>query len=361
MLSAHLPRIASRSNLQRAAMRDIDGSRGEGGGQIVRSAVSLAAATGTPIRVTNVRAARSNSGLRPQHETAVEACAAICAADTEGVSPGSRTFEFVPTREPVAGTWEWSVETAGSATLVLQAALPPLLRADGPSRLTVEGGTHTLHAPIWEHLERSYLPVLERMEVETEARLERHGFYPAGGGRVHLEIDPSDGPLRPVERRERGSLERLAVTAILADLPGHIARRELETFTDALSVWEFTRRVDAVDAAASPGNALFATVESDAGVVVLSEMGEKGRPAEDVARQLADRTRRYLDGAAAVDVHLADQLLLPLALAGGGAFTTREVTSHTRTQLDLIPEFLDVTFDLRETSEGLVQIDVRPQ
>lgn len=339
-------------------MIEVDGSRGEGGGQIVRTAVALAAATETSVRITNVRAARSNPGLRPQHCTAIEACADICSAQTEGVETGARTFEFRGVGGPRSGDWSWSVGTAGSATLVIQSVVPPLLRTEGCSTIVVEGGTHTRNAPIWEHLERCYVPAIERIGATVDVCLERHGFYPAGGGRLQLEIEPPRHDLESLERLDRGALRRLEVTAILADLPGHIARRELETFADELAVYDVTRRVDAVEESRSRGNALYASIESDAGTAILSEMGWKGRPAEEVATQLARQTRQYLDSGAAVDARLADQLVVPMALGGGGRFTTSEITPHCRTQLELIPDFLDVAFDVTETGSETFRVDV---
>jgi len=341
-------------------MLELDGARGEGGGQVVRTAVALAAVGGRAIRVENVRAARSPRGLRPQHRAAIEACAAVVDADTDNVRAGADWFEFRPSEPPRRGDWSWKVGTAGSATLVLQTVLVPLLSSDGPSVVTVEGGTHTRNAPIWEHLEGSYLPILRQMGVEITPGLDRYGFYPAGDGRVRIRIEPPAASLEPLDLPERGTLRRLDATSILADLPGHIARRELETFADELAVYRVDRRVDTVDRAASKGNALYVVAESESTTAVLSEMGQKGRPAEEVATSLAARTGRYLDSGAAVEPHLADQLVVPFALAGGGSYTTSRITSHLRTQLDLVGELLEVGTEIDRSAEPGARIAFEP-
>lgn len=330
-------------------MRVVDGSQGEGGGQVLRTAVSLATLTGEPTRVENIRANRSNPGLRPQHQTAVRACAKICRAETDGIEVGSETIVFEPRTRPQAGDWAFSVGTAGSVTLVLQTLIPPLLRADAPSELTVEGGTHTLKAPTWEYFERTYLPALERTGATLDAEIERYGFYPKGGGCIRVEIEPPAEDFVPIELRERGELRRVEATSLLLGLPDHIATRELETFVAETGYPGIETRTDIVDQPGTTGNVLYAEIASEALTEVFSEMGKKGRPAETVATRLAERVRRYLQSDAPVGPHLADQLVLPISMAGG-VYRTTEMTSHCRTQLELVPKFLDV--DLRTTQNS---------
>lgn len=331
-------------------MLTIDGSRGEGGGQILRTSMSLAALSGTSTRVEAIRANRSSSGLRPQHATAVEAAAEVCDAHTGGVEVGSSTVEFEPTRMPRAGEYVFSVGTAGSATLVLQTLIPPLLVADGRSRVVVEGGTHTLKAPPWEYLVATYLPVLEGTGASFEGELQRYGFYPKGGGRVVLEVEPPEDGLGALDVTERGHLVEATASSLLLDLPRHIARRELEKLEHELEGLAPTTEVREVDQEGTRGNALFLEIECEGIREVFSEMGKKGRPAEEVAERLAGEVNRYLATEAPVGPYLADQLVVPLAMAGGEVVVS-EVTRHCRTQLELVPRFLEVEFAVESAGE----------
>ncbi len=325
-------------------MIEIDGSSGEGGGQVLRTSLSLSMVTGQPVRIRNLRARRSLPGLRRQHLVAVRAAARVAGARVEGDEVGSQEVAFFPGAvEP--GVFELDIGTAGSTTLVFQTVLPALLCASGPSRLVLQGGTHNPLAPPFEFLEKTYLPLVRRMGPEVEVRLERPGFYPAGGGRFTAEVRPVSR-LAGFELLERGALRHRHGVALLSRLPRHIAEREIRAAARETG-WEpacfEVREVEA----AGPGNAVLLEAASDSITEVVSEVGERGVPAEAVARRAAREMTRYLAADVPVGEHLADQLLLLLALAGSGAFATLPLSGHAVTQIDLIPRFLDVRIDAR--------------
>lgn len=322
-------------------MISIDGSHGEGGGQILRSSLTLSIATGEPFRITNIRANRRRPGLLRQHLTAVSAATAISGARVRGDELGSRelTFEPGPVR---AGDHSFAIGSAGSATLVMQTVLLPLARASAPSTIAVEGGTHNPLAPPFEFLEKSYLPLLGRMGVRVEASLERMGFAPAGGGRARLRVHP--GSLGRLDLEEPGRLLRRRAVATVASLPTHISQRELEVLRDRLGLHK-GEEVERAIADQGPGNVAQVELTYEHVTLVLTSFGEKGLLAEKVAARLADDVRRVTRAEVAADEHLADQLLLPLALGQGGSFTTLEPTEHSRTHAEVIRTFLG-----RETS-----------
>lgn len=334
----------------------IDGSQGEGGGQILRSSLSLAMLTGQPFRLENIRAGRPKPGLQAQHLASVNAAAAICSAELTGASLGSTTLSFQP--GPVApGDYSFAVGTAGSATLVLQTVLPALITAAGPSTLLLEGGTHNPWAPPFEFLANSFLPLLAQMGPKVRAKLDRHGFYPAGGGKIRVTIEPV-ARLAPLQLHERGEPVSRRATALLANLAEHIAERELKVLRRELKLEPCELHTEIAKAPAMANLAMvefaFATVTE-----VFISFGERGLPAEEVARRLAQEARRYLGAEVPVGEHLADQLLLPLALAGAGSFITLPPTAHTRTNIEVIQTFLPVLFEVEEIRAQAFRITVR--
>lgn len=325
----------------------IDGAAGEGGGQVLRSALALSMATGQSFRVDNVRAGRKRPGLMRQHLTAVRAAQTLCSARVEGMEIGSRQVVFEP-GAVLAGDHTFAIGTAGSTTLVLQTVLPALLAAPAPSRLVLEGGTHNPLAPPFEFLARAYVPLLRRLGPRLEVRLEKYGFAPAGGGRIVAEIEPA--PLRGFELLERGELLSKRVTAVVSNLPRHIGEREVRHVAGATG-WDSTafavREVDSP----GPGNVLLVELESEQATEVLAGFGEHGVRAEAVADRLVRELRRYLRAGVPVGEHLADQLLLPLALAGSGAYSTLPLSRHATTQLDLVRAFLEVPIEVKRVAE----------
>lgn len=337
----------------------IDGSEGEGGGQVLRTALSLSILTGKPFRIENIRAKRERSGALRQHVTAVEAACAVGGAECEDLAIGASELSFVPGKT-VAGEHHFAVGTAGSTSLVLQTVLPPLMLAGAPSRLVLEGGTHNIFAPPFDFIERTFLPLLGRMGPKVTARLVRHGFYPAGGGRIEVEIAPPRSLTR-IDLSERGALRRVEARAVVAALPGEIALRELATVEKVLGWPEESRRIVQLPDRAGPGNILMLEAEFDNLTEIASGFGKLGVPAETVAAQAAKRMAGYLASPAFAGPYLADQLLLPMALAGGGSFTTVKPSGHALTAAQIIARFLDVRIDFHERKEGchLVTVEKR--
>jgi RNA 3'-terminal phosphate cyclase (ATP) len=317
----------------------IDGSFKEGGGQILRTALALSLVTGKPFRIEKIRAGRDRPGLLRQHLAAVTAAAAVGGAHVTGAALGSRELTFAPAAA-TAGDYSFAVGTAGSTTLVLQTVLPALILASSPSRLALEGGTHNLAAPPYDFLDKTFLPVLRRMGARVSARLERAGFYPAGGGRLEIAIEPP-APLTPLELLRRGEVRVCRARALVARLPRHIAERELAVVERQLA-WDKAALTVEVVPSDGPGNVLLLEVESDAVTEVFTGFGERGLPAEMVAEQAVQQARRYLEADVAAGEHLADQLLVPMALLRGGAFSTLPLTRHAETNIDVIHKFLDV-------------------
>ncbi|HEY3447024.1 MAG TPA: RNA 3'-terminal phosphate cyclase [Myxococcales bacterium] len=334
----------------------IDGSSGEGGGQIVRTSLALSLCTGKAFRIEKVRAGRAKPGLMRQHLTAVEAAQAIGAAQVKGAAVRSTALGFTPTAVK-PGAYTFSIGTAGSATLVLQTVLPALLTASGPSTLVLEGGTHNPLAPPYDFLARCFLPLVAAMGPRITATLQQPGFYPAGGGRFTVEITPA-AKLSPLELCERGEIKRRLARALVAHLPETIAHRELKVVKDELGWTGDELRAEEIPRSRGPGNLLLLELESARLTEVVTAFGEKGVASEAVARKAVAEARRYLDAGVPVGEHLADQLMIPLALAGGGRFRTLPLSLHARTQIDVIGRFLDVAIRTREVERDVVEVSV---
>ncbi|MEX1362781.1 MAG: RNA 3'-terminal phosphate cyclase [Nannocystaceae bacterium] len=333
----------------------VDGSQGEGGGQILRSSLALSLITGVPLRMHDIRARRAKPGLMRQHLTAVRAAAAVGQAEVQGDGLRSTELSFVPGTVR-AGEHHFVVGTAGSTTLVLQTVLWPLLLAPGRSRLVIEGGTHNPMAPTFDFLERSLLPALRRLGAQLELRLERAGFYPAGGGRMVVEI-AGGRPLSPARWEQRGEVRRRRATAKVSALSVSIARRELAIVGQRLGWSPSELQVQRVRSS-GPGNVLDLELEHEGGTTVVTSFGQKGISAEQVAEEAAQRLEGFLHAQVPVDEHLADQLLIPLALARGGGFRTVAPTLHTRSNAALIERWLPVRIGLQDEGEGAWSVRV---
>lgn len=338
----------------------IDGSQGEGGGQILRTSLALSALTGRAIRIVNVRAKRSRPGLMRQHLAAVQASAAICQADIAGDSLGSSELIFHP-REIQGGNYSFGVETAGSTTLILQTVLPALMTAHTPSSLNLTGGTHNPFAPPFDFLQRVFLPLVNRMGPRIELTLIRRGFFPAGGGRFTVSITPSQG-LVGFDLLERGQLISNRVEALVSKLPSHIGDRECRTI-EAASGWdESSFSSSQIHDALGPGNVVTIELVHEFVTELFVGFGQKGTPAEEVARGVWTEAAQYIAAGVPVGMHLADQLLLPLGLAaqsgGGGSFRTLALTQHSRTHIDVLRMFLDIKIEVVERSAQDVLVTV---
>lgn len=337
-------------------MIELDGAQGEGGGQILRTALSLSMITGVPVRLNRIRARRQKPGLLRQHLTAVQAAADISGASVVGAVLGSTELEFVPGKVR-GGDYQFAIGSAGSAMLVLQTLLPALWFAEQASSISVKGGTHNPMAPPVEFLQQSWLPLLKQMGIQSTLQLERHGFFPAGGGEVRALVTPISA-LRPLTLNERGGLVAIRAEARVAAVPVMVAKRELETLKGELPLTSV--RSTELPAKQGPGNVVLVTVEFEHLTETVVGFGEVRLSAEKVAHNVATEARRYLDSGAAVSEHLADQLLLPMALAGGGEFTTHVNSSHLQTNAAVIERFLPVKISI-ENDNARWRVGIRPQ
>jgi RNA 3'-terminal phosphate cyclase (ATP) len=339
-------------------MIELDGSTGEGGGQILRTSLTLAMITGRPFRIRRIRARRSKPGLMRQHLVAVQAATQICGARVGGAQVGSQALEFIPGTVR-GGDYRFAIGTAGSCTLVLQTVLPALLTADRPSTLRLSGGTHNPLAPPVQFLQRAFCRLLAGMGADIDVQLERFGFYPAGGGEVSASVKPC-AQLRPRTWMTRGERKAAYAECFVAGIPAQVAQRELECVGKAMH-WDakqlLARRLPDDQ---GPGNALLLTLEYEHTTEVFTAFGEKTVPAEEVARRAVRRARQYLSTQAAVAEYLGDQLMLPLALAGGGGFTVDEVSMHARTNAHVIELFLPVRFEFGK-HDGVDACTVHPR
>lgn len=321
-------------------MITIDGSQGEGGGQILRSALALSLVTGKPFCIEKIRAGREKPGLLRQHLTAVKAATDVSNARVEGDSIGSKVLSFVP-GEIKAGSYHWAVGTAGSATLVLQTVLPCLLTADGKSDLVLEGGTHNPYAPPFDFLAQAFLPIINRMGAKVTCKLERPGFYPAGGGKFIIAIEPAT-KLSRIALMERGEIIQRKAVGIVSQIPGRIAETEIAVLKEKFSWEPECFAVETSRNSRGPGNILLCRIESRHITEVFTGFGRRGTPAHQVASDLSDEVREYLSSGAPVGRYLADQVMIPMALAGGGKFRTLPLSRHSLTNMEVIKKFLDV-------------------
>jgi RNA 3'-terminal phosphate cyclase (ATP) len=334
---------------------EIDGSAGEGGGQVLRTSLALSLLTRKPFRIEKIRANRKTPGLLRQHLTAVNAATAIGDAAVEGVDVGSKALTFVP-RALRGGSYSFAIGTAGSTMLVLQTILVPLMLADHESTLELEGGTHNPASPPFDFVEHAYLPLLRRMGADATIELVRPGFYPAGGGKVRVHIKPAK-TLSPLHLEQRGEIVSRRIRAVVANLPYTIAEREVRTAAGELGWPDDCLQAHTLTGSLGPGNAISVFVTSEHVTDVFTSFGAKGISAENVAHEAAKQAKRYINSGAAVGEHLADQLLLPLAFAGG-SFTSTPLSGHATTGIQTIGRFGNAEFKVEQISKGIVHVSV---
>ena len=327
-------------------MLEIDGAHGEGGGQLVRTAVALSAIRRMPIRIDNVRARRSNPGLAPQHVAAVRAVASMCEAQCEGVAPRATAFTFVPKRLR-GGQYRVDVGTAGSITLVLQAMLPVAVASGERCRMSIRGGTDVRAAPPIDYLRWVVLPQLARMGIQASLTVERRGYYPKGGGEVLLDLAPAR-ELAPFVVDEIEPVKRVAVRAHVAQLPSTIAERMVEAARSALPPEvRVDTQIDVVgtDRSAGPGGAIVLCAPSARTLLGAAQVAERGVRAERLGQLAGESLASDLHAGATLDAHAADQMLVFLALAPGESrFRARELSSHARTAMWLLERFSAARF-----------------
>lgn len=336
---------------------EIDGSFGEGGGQILRTSMALSLVTGKPFRITNIRAGRKKPGLLHQHQTAANAAATISQAELKGNDIGSQELYFAPNKVKF-GRYHFAVGTAGSCTLVLQTVLPALITTNGKSELILEGGTHNPFAPPFDFLAKAFLPVLNRMGPRISTKLERPGFYPAGGGKFVALIEPAE-KLSQIDLLYRGQIKRKRARAIVAKLPRSIAERELKIIRERLSFDTQCLHVEEIVNSRGPGNALIVELECEHITEIFTGFGMRGVRAEQVAERTAKEVQEYLASDVPVGRHLADQLLIPMALAGAGKFRTLPLTNHSNTNIEVLKQFLDVKITVAQMDRNVCKVEIR--
>jgi RNA 3'-terminal phosphate cyclase (ATP) len=330
-------------------VRILDGSQGEGGGQIIRTALTLACVKNKPIRIENIRAGRKPPGLRPQHMTAIKAAAAICQAEVDGADVDSQTVTFKPGGPLRAGDYEWNVGTAGSVTLVIQTVLLPLALAEGPSTIRVHGGTHVPNSPSGHYLRDVYGPILLSLGIDLEVYMETYGWYPEGGGTMSVYLAGS-AALNGQNMLERGPIERVVGTAVGCNLPSHIPQRMASRAINLLDTIDAPVDIRPVRSRSiSTGAGIFLATEYNNGRGGFGVLGAKGMPSEVVAEKAVTALLDFHDNGAAVDEHLADQLIVPLALAEGpSTFSTAAITPHLLTNIAVVQTFIDRPIDVDE-------------
>ena len=316
---------------------EIDGAYSEGGGQILRSSLTLSSITGRPVHVRNIRAARTKPGLLRQHLAVVRALAEITNAQIEGAELGSTEVSFYPNKI-CAGNYEFAIGSAGSTTLLFQSLMPVLSKADGPSIITLKGGTHNKMAPSVDFIEHVFLPRMRLIGFNVDSELETHGFYPNGGGVWRLRIEPNIDA-KSLCLIGRGDLISTSAVVTNSKIELHVAERQLATVNKKLGCSDEHLVINKVRSP-GPGNIVSVRAKYGHGMEFFEVAAEMRVSAERIAARAVNDFRKFDSTQAAVSEHLSDQLLLPMIISAGGEFTTRELSSHTATNIDVINHVL---------------------
>ncbi|MGC1122496.1 MAG: RNA 3'-terminal phosphate cyclase [Candidatus Methanofastidiosia archaeon] len=334
-------------------MLEIDGSHGEGGGQILRTAVAFSAVTGIPCRITNIRANRPNPGLKPQHLMGIKAAAEICDADTQGVHNGSKCIEFIP-HGISGGEYTIEIGTAGSITLILQVLTPICLFSAQPVQLTVTGGTDVKWSPSIAYFEKIFCSILEKMDAHVEITVNRYGFYPKGGGKVTAVIHPWEHR-KGLTLTERGSVKSIEVISIASSFLENVkvAEKQYEAFGKWFPGYAVRGDTSYVDTL-NPGSSVCGIAHCGHSVLGADSLGERGKPAEKVGSEAASALKEEIGSGAALDVHMGDQIIPYLALAGGEV-TMSQVSNHTRTSIWVCEQLVNTKFAVEGTRVAVVR------
>ena len=359
--------------MDRSDLLVLDGAYGEGGGQILRTSLSLSTLFRRPICIENIRKGRPHPGLAAQHLTAAKAAASLCRAEIKGDGLGSTELVFIPTCGTEAGNYHFDVGaartggSAGAATLVLQTVALPLAAANGRSTVVIDGGTHMSWSPPYDYLADVWLPLLERLGVDMALHLDRAGWFPVGRGRITMDMDGrsrllTDG-LRPLQAVGRGPLTRVTGRALAANLPEHIPQRMAGRARHRLLQLDIPLEIDAVNTeSACPGTGLFLTAHYDGLNAGFSAIGKRGKPAETVADEAVDALLAHHRTGASLDRHLADQALLPLALTGEPSrFSIEAPTRHFETNAWVIERFGIARVGWEQPKAGPCIVEVEPR
>ncbi len=347
----------------------VDGSQSEGGGQILRTSLALACITGKTLHIENIRAARRNPGLARQHVSCVHATRQICEGRCEGAALSSQVLHFQP--GPLrGGDFTFDIGSAGSASLVVQTVLPALFLAGEASAVTVTGGTHNPWAPPFDFLSETFLPAIAGAGFEARCELHRHGFFPAGGGKISLHIHPWQGGAgQVINLCEPGGHRQLHARIYTARLPGHVAERQRKLLLHSGLSIKHIEHIEVTDSD-GPGNCVMLRLAAacrggptcppvglgnhmglplrgwPSRTTVFTAFGQRGKPSEKVVGEVVGLAEDFLESGAAVDPFLADQLVLYMAIAKGGSYTTSKLSTHLTTNIETIKKFLPVEFTI---------------
>ncbi len=336
----------------------IDGSTGEGGGQILRTSLALSCITGRSLHIENIRAARRNPGLAKQHLSCVEAACQICNGQSQGAARGSRVLDFQP-GSVQGGDFHFDIGSAGSASLVIQTVLPALFLADRPSRVTVVGGTHNPLAPPFDFLCETFLPAIATVGFRGNCRLLKHGFFPAGGGRITFDIQPRQKQShRIINLCEPGSQFRIHARIYTAKLAAHIAQRQQKLLLQSGLNIQNVEHIEVTDSD-GPGNCVMIRLCGGERTTVFTAFGMRGKPSQDVISGVVHLAEDFLASGAAIDRFLADQLLVYMAILRAGCYTTNELSTHLVTNMEIIREFVDVDFRVDQRRK-VYKVSCRP-
>jgi RNA 3'-terminal phosphate cyclase (ATP) len=329
----------------------IDGSIGEGGGQILRTSLALSCITGKGLHIENIRAARRNPGLAKQHLSCVRAACQICNGTCHGAVLRSKALDFQP--GPVkSGDFYFDIGSAGSATLVIQTVLPALFLADEPSTVTVTDGTHNPLSPPFDFLSETFLPAVEAAGFHGSCKLIKHGFFPAGGGKITFNIQPWQiNSHKTINFCEPVNNPQISARIYTAKLPENIARRQHELLFQSNLNFKSIEHIEVTDSD-GPGSCVMIRLCSSDRITVFTAFGQRGKPSHKVISEVVDLAKDFLDSGAAVDRFLADQLLIYMAISKGGCLTANQLTAHLTTNMEIIKKFLDVNFHVDKQDEN---------
>jgi RNA 3'-terminal phosphate cyclase (ATP) len=329
----------------------VDGSMGEGGGQILRTSLALACITGRNLHIENIRAARRKPGLAKQHLICVRAACEICGGECKGAAIGSQVLDFQPA--PIrSGDFSFDIGSAGSTSLVIQTILPALFLADKPSTITVTGGTHNPWAPPYDFLAETFLPAIGTAGFDADCKLEKYGFFPAGGGKITLNVKPRQENLnRAINLCEPAEQIQIHARIYTAKLPAHIAQRQKKLLLQTKLKFRNIEHIEVTDSD-GPGNCIMIRLVASSSeacgwfdrTIVFTAFGQKGKPSEKVVSEVVSLAEDFLPSGAAVDRFSADQLLIYMATSKSGCYTTNELSTHLTTNIETIKKFLSVDF-----------------
>ena len=329
----------------------INGSMGEGGGQILRTSLALACITGSNLHIENIRAARRKPGLAKQHLSCVNAAREICGGQCKGAAIGSQVLDFQP--GPIrSGEFTFDIGSAGSATLVIQTILPALLLADKPSTVTVTGGTHNPWAPPFDFLAETFLPAIRTAGFDADSKLVKHGFFPAGGGKIALDVRPRrEKPNLSINLCEPAEQIQIHARIYTAKLPTHIAQRQKKLLLQSKLKFQNIEHIEVTDSD-GPGNCIMIRLVAASSAAwgwlgrttVFTAFGQKGKPSEKVVGEVVSLAEDFLPRGAAVDRFSADQLLVYMAISKAACYTTNDLSTHLTTNIETIKKFLPVDF-----------------